>query len=508
MAKQINTRIMLKHDSLTNWNESSLVLKPGEVGVAYVDVATKDTKGNIIHVPTALLKVGENVENSTKTFKELPFVSAIAADVYGWAKKEGIEITTVGEGECIGGIEWKDDKLVITRIDVVTPSELSTALASYYTKEEINTLIAGYYTKTEIDGKIETINGVNSGLASRVESLETTRSGHGNIVTRNVAEFATAEQGAKADAAAPKTYVDEELAKYTKTADLPTDLGDFTNNAGYAKTTEVTSLIGEVAIEGVDDTLTVIDYVNEMDARTLQEIEGVLEDVSINISQMIGLDKLEEGQSVVDYIDTANAALQDALQESIEAVDARIGEFPGFVPKEGEEPVVPETVVDYVNLYVGMEVNSLLEGLGETNTKVEDLEIIAANNADLIGQEKMRAITVEENLQTQINTIMNNPDTEGVINSINEFTQYIADHGAIADGFRTDIDKNKEDIAANTQAISEAVANAEQAMNTASAAQGDAGDALSQAAAAVSTANDALEAATNATNSAYSSRCL
>jgi hypothetical protein len=42
-------------------------------------------------------------------------------------------------------------------------------------------------------------------------------------------------------------------------------------------------------------------------------------------------------------------------------------------------------------------------------------------------------------LQTQINTIMNNPDTEGVINSINEFTQYIEDHGELAEGFRTSI---------------------------------------------------------------------
>lgn len=67
--------------------------------------------------------------------------------------------------------------------------------------------------------------------------------------------------------------------------------------------------------------------------------------------------------------------------------------------------------------------------------------------------ETNRAKGVEESLQTQINTIMNNPDTEGVINSINEFTQYIADHGEIAEGFRTDIDKNKEDISTNAQAI-------------------------------------------------------
>lgn len=47
---------------------------------------------------------------------------------------------------------------------------------------------------------------------------------------------------------------------------------------------------------------------------------------------------------------------------------------------------------------------------------------------------------VGSGLQTQINTITNNPDTEGVINSINEFTQYISDHGEIAEGFRSDID--------------------------------------------------------------------
>ena len=65
----------------------------------------------------------------------------------------------------------------------------------------------------------------------------------------------------------------------------------------------------------------------------------------------------------------------------------------------------------------------------------------------LITAEESRAKGVEEGLQNQINLIMNNPDTEGVINSIEEFTNYINTHGEIAEGFRTDIDKNKEDIA-------------------------------------------------------------
>lgn len=66
--------------------------------------------------------------------------------------------------------------------------------------------------------------------------------------------------------------------------------------------------------------------------------------------------------------------------------------------------------------------------------------------SDAIVAEKERAEAAEADLQTQINTIMNNPDTEGVINSINEFTQYIADHGEIAEGFRTGIDANAKAI--------------------------------------------------------------
>lgn len=65
-----------------------------------------------------------------------------------------------------------------------------------------------------------------------------------------------------------------------------------------------------------------------------------------------------------------------------------------------------------------------------------------------LDEEIERATQAEAGLQTQINTIMNNPDAEGAINSINEFTQYVADHGTIADGFRTDINKNKDDISA------------------------------------------------------------
>lgn len=87
--KILNTRVQLKYDTLANWNASTFIPKKGEVCIATVDTAQKDPKGNIITVPTLLIKVGSGAEGAT--FSTLPFVSAPAADVYDWAKKSEAE---------------------------------------------------------------------------------------------------------------------------------------------------------------------------------------------------------------------------------------------------------------------------------------------------------------------------------------------------------------------------------------------------------------------------------
>ena len=282
MAKNIQTRIQLKHDSLAAWNASDVILKPGEVGVAYVDVKTTDAKGNIIHVPTALLKVGENVESSTKTFKELPFISALAADVYDWAKKEGIEIETSGSGNVITNITWTNDKLVITKAQVATSSDVLAALADYYTKTEIDnqfalytktadlptdlgdfTNTAGYAKTSEVENKIanhatevtntlknysttEQMNAVIKVVDDKFANYSTTEEMNAQIdadvkvVADDLAEYIEANDEALAG-------VEAKFADYTKTTDLPTDLGQFTNNAGYAKTADVNTELAKKA---------------------------------------------------------------------------------------------------------------------------------------------------------------------------------------------------------------------------------------------------------------------
>lgn len=87
--KIINTRIQLKYDTLTNWETSNPVLKAGEVAV--IAIASGNTQTvNSVTAPQCLMKVGDGTSN----FKALPYTSALAADVYSWAKKSEAEFIT------------------------------------------------------------------------------------------------------------------------------------------------------------------------------------------------------------------------------------------------------------------------------------------------------------------------------------------------------------------------------------------------------------------------------
>lgn len=81
--KTLLTRIINKHDSLAKWNSSTIVLKEGEIALAYVETQKPDGHGGFYTVPTYLMKVG----TGNKTFSQLEWLAAPASDVYEWAKK-------------------------------------------------------------------------------------------------------------------------------------------------------------------------------------------------------------------------------------------------------------------------------------------------------------------------------------------------------------------------------------------------------------------------------------
>lgn len=114
MAEKIlKTRIQLRYDTLTNWTTNNPVLKAGEIAVATIPTPAPANK----QLPPVMFKVGDG----TSKFNALDWASALAADVYDWAKKSGLPVENSGSGKVVTNIEWKvtathpNGALVITK---------------------------------------------------------------------------------------------------------------------------------------------------------------------------------------------------------------------------------------------------------------------------------------------------------------------------------------------------------------------------------------------------------
>ena len=110
--KILNTRIQLKYDTLTNWQsgpfngtDNTKRLNAGKLAIVRLapNKETYPTSKAAQH--PLLFKVG----TGSHKFDDLPWASALSADVYDWAKQSGIVINTTGNGDFITGITWDAD---------------------------------------------------------------------------------------------------------------------------------------------------------------------------------------------------------------------------------------------------------------------------------------------------------------------------------------------------------------------------------------------------------------
>jgi hypothetical protein len=143
------------------------------------------------------------------------------------------------------------------------------------------------------------------------------------------------------------------------------------------------------------------------------------------------------GHAVKSEVDTAIENLGKAYVAADTALEAKLQ---GNIDKK-----VDQTAYD-------TKVGELEGAIATEKSRAEGIESGLRADVDAIKGDYLKAEDKAE-LQNQINLIMNNPDTEKVINSISEFTQYIEEHGDIAEGLRTDIDVLK--VAVGTEAEGE-----------------------------------------------------
>lgn len=263
--KILNTRILLKHATLNEWNSSSLILKKGEVAFATVPTAEGSTLEPI------MFKVGDG----TKTFAQLDWASAKAADVYGWAKAAGLPIdaTKASEGQFIEGFAWESNKLVpkfrgfITEINEANKDKLdapTTKAVKNYVDSEVQKAVSGgvegLATEQYVDDAITAlsaeggaIKAVADNLVAHEQAFEEFKTANTQAITDAVAaeaEIARAAEKANADAidAIEADYLKAaDLNDYAKTADVPNIK---VNNAGTADKVANALTVGSKTYDG------------------------------------------------------------------------------------------------------------------------------------------------------------------------------------------------------------------------------------------------------------------
>ena len=176
MAEKIlQTRIQLKYDTYANWLTANPILKKGEMAVATIG-ATPTQVVNSVTTPQVILKIGDG----TTAYKNLPFASALAADVYNWAKSSDVAIEAGTDGY---NLIFKDGDRAIKTV----------ALPKFLQAADLPTVNNGKFTVSGGDG----LSGSGNMTANQAGNTTAT-------ITHAIPEGAAAESKGSSEA---RTYI-------------------------------------------------------------------------------------------------------------------------------------------------------------------------------------------------------------------------------------------------------------------------------------------------------------
>ena len=163
IEKTLNTRIQLKYDTLTNWEASTFKLKAGEVAIVTLATTKDGTTAGDANQHPVLFKVG----TGNHTFSELPYASALAADVYSWAKAANVIL----DGKTIKFVDAENNAIKSVELNYITSAEA---------QELIDAAIA------PINAAIDAINNEETGILAQAKSyVDTEDVFHTDITTVN-----------------------------------------------------------------------------------------------------------------------------------------------------------------------------------------------------------------------------------------------------------------------------------------------------------------------------------
>lgn len=459
--KILNTRILLKVDTLENWNSSTLPLKKGELAFATVAASA----GTGLTEPVVMVKIGED---GVKTFKDLGWsFYAKASDVISAAKSESALTTfinnvikdagiatnealtalttrvTTAEGD-IDALETKvGDKAVATQIsDAIAALKLADTYEAKGEAAKVQTALNEYKTSNDA-----AITGIKTGdVINDFKSVETElgkKQAAGDYATKTEAQgYANAKDDAIA--AAKKAGTDAQASVNT----LSEKVGTVPDN----KT--VVQMISDAQTAATYDDSTVKAGIktNKESIATLNTLVGDTA-VATQISTAVTAAKTElkggtsdtdasatiaGAKKYADKLDTAMDARVDALEASIGeggSVSAQItaeinkldkadtavdGKYVSAVSEtDGIITVTRADLPDYSETYAAKKHTHAVADVTGLQTELDKVTTLIGDDASksvrTIANEELAAQLIPENAKESLNTLQ-------------EIAQWIQDH--------------------------------------------------------------------------------
>lgn len=170
--KTFETRIQLKYDSYANWTANNPTPLSGEVCIVVIPAET----GAVVQEPSILFKVGDG----STAFNDLPYVSAIAADVYDWAKAAAKPEYTADEIK--GLADYISGEIQDTNTQYKLEQDASDAHILKLSKKDINdadysviatiTTADTVYDETALAGRVTALEGLvgNTAVATQISN--------------------------------------------------------------------------------------------------------------------------------------------------------------------------------------------------------------------------------------------------------------------------------------------------------------------------------------------------
>lgn len=459
--KIINTRILLKVDTLENWNSSTLPLKKGELAFATVAASA----GTGLTEPVVMVKIGED---GVKTFKDLGWsFYAKASDVIAAAKSESALTTfinnvikdagiatnealtalanrvTNAEGD-IDALETKvGDRAVATQIsDAITALKLADTYEAKGEAAKVQAALTEYKTSNDT-----VIAGIKTGdVINDFKSVETElgkKQAAGDYATKTEAQgYADAKDDAIA--AAKKAGTDAQASVNALSAKVGT----------VPESKTVVQMISDAQTAATYDDTTVKADINA-NKKGIADLNTLVGDTAVatQISTAVTAAKIElkGGASDTDasatiagakkYADKLNTAMDtrvDALEASIGeggSVSAQItaeinkldkadtavdGKYVSAVSEtDGIITVTRADLPDYSETYAAKKHTHAVADVTGLQTELDKVTTLIGNDASksvrTIANEELAAQLIPENAKESLNTLQ-------------EIAQWIQDH--------------------------------------------------------------------------------